>query len=372
MSALALAWPAAPGGGPSAFLCDEFLAPRERSPRGPIEPACVEITTRLDRALEARESRLPDLALCFEESARSASLLGRLIDARRLYRASIALLAASFERNGDLTALALALRAALGLGRIEGSLGHDDEALFLFEKLAALPLGGSFEAGPLVVTPARWAEVRAFAPLLGPKLAAEAIAAALETLITGARYDVALAVARVRDTNASPALDAFRREATATALGRMGLFGEALVFLASAIAREPLPTRPIFEQKRAEVLAASGQLDAARARSSFVVEALEDRFRASPASLDDLALAARALRLLSMLGQVPAAFAVRAFELAGLLGDVPLEAELALRVVASDAPRGMRERAANVAVSLVGHHAPSFAALRDRLCSISA
>ncbi|MDI1447410.1 hypothetical protein [Polyangium sp. 6x1] len=372
MSAIALAWPAAPGGRSSAFLCDEFLTPREKSPRGPIEPACEEIAARLDHALEARESRLPDLALCFEACARIASLLGRPIDARRLYLASIARLASSFDRNGDLAALALALRAVLGLARIEAALGHDDEALFLFEKLAALPLGGSLEAGPLVVTPARFAEVSAFAPLLGPKLSAEAIAAALETLIAAARYDVALAVARVRDENDPPALDAFRREATATALCRMGLFGEALVFLASAVAREPLSTRPIFEQKRAEALAASGQLDAARARASFVVEGLDERLRASPASLDDLALAARALRVLGMLGQVPGAFAARAFELAGLVGDVPLEAELALRVVGSDAPRATRERAANVAVSLVGHHAPSFAALRDRLCSIAA
>ena len=348
------------------------MAPRERSPRGPLEPTCAWIAARLDRALEAREERLPDLAFCFEEAARVASLTGRPLDARRLLERSITLLAAAADRNGDRTALALALRAVLGLGRIDAALVHDDEALFTFERLAALPLGGSLEVGPLVVSPARWAELAALAPLLGPKLAAEAIAGALETLINAARYDVALAVARVKGTNDPPTLDALRREATASALCRMGLFGEALVFLASAIAREPAPTRPIFEQKRAEALAASGQTGAAKARSTFVVEALEERFHSAPASLDDLTLAARALRLLGLLGDVPAAFAVRAFELAGLIGDVPLEAELALRVVGSDAPRGQRERAANVAVSLASDHAPSFPALRDRLCSIAA
>lgn len=372
MSAIALAWPAdSDSDGSQSFLCDEFMTAQRRSPRGALEPACAHVAARLDRALEAKEDRAAHLALCFEEAASIASLARRPLDARRLYETSIRLLAGA-DRRGDPAALALALRAVLGLGKIEAALGRFDEGLFHFEKLAALPLGGSLEAGPLVVTSARWAEIADFAPLLGPKLAADAIAAALEALITAGRYDVALAVARVKGKDDPAALDAFRREATASALCRMGLFGEALVFLASAIPRAPAPTRPIFEQKRAEALAASGQLAAAEARSTFVVEALEERFRVSPASLDDLAIGARALRLLARLGEVPAAFAVRAFELAGLLGDAPLEAELALRVVESDAPRAVRERAANVAVSLASADAPSLPALRDRLCSIAA
>ncbi len=370
MSAIALVWPSPLGGEVSSFLCDEFMSPRERSPRGPLEASCMEVAARLDRAVASKETRLPEIALSFEEAARIALRLGRTDDAGRLYHASIELLASFADRNADPGALALALRAVLGLGRVDCELGRFDEALFTFEKLAALPLGGSVEEGALIVTPDRWAEVHVFAPLLGGRLAAEAIAAALETLIHAGRFDVALAVARVRDAHDPPALDAFRREATASALCRMGLFGEALVFLASAIAREPAPTRPIFEQKRAEALAASGQLDAARARSSFVVEALDERFHRVPASLDDLVLAARALRLLAKLGAVPSTFATRAFDRARLAGDVPLEAELALRVIASDAPRETRERAAEAAFP--ERHAPSFAALRDRLCSIAA
>jgi hypothetical protein len=151
-----------------------------------------------------------------------------------------------------------------------------------------------------------------------------------------------------------------------------------------------LPTRPVFEQKRAEALAASGQTQAAAARALFVAEALASRWQEAPASLDELALAARVARLLSLLGHTESgALAVIALPHARAVGDAPIEAELALRVVESDAPREARAKAADVLSSIAlssGHRigawrvepagadeprAPSYPRLRDRLSSLT-
>jgi hypothetical protein len=139
----------------------------------------------------------------------------------------------------------------------------------------------------------------------------------------------------------------------------MGLSGEALVFLSSAVARETPARRPIFEQKRAEALAAFGQTEAARARALAVSEELLSRFDAAKPSLDDLCLAARAARLLALLsdpGAIP--IALRALLLSREVGDVPLEADLALSVVegrAQGAPRA-QAMASLCAIALESGH----------------
>jgi len=393
MSAIATNVLAPPCGGASPFLRDELLSPRGRSPRRPLEPWCQEIVARLERD----EARPAMLALCFDEAARIALSLERPADARRLHAAAVSALVARAEEGGrGASALALALHASLSRANVDAALGDIDGALFAFERIAALPLGGSFEDGPLVVTQSRFVDIAAFASQWPGTLYAEAIVCALDALILARRLDVALSVARARSPHESPAFVALRREATATALSRMGLFDEALVFLASAVAREPLSTRPIFEQKRAEALAAAGKVDAAAARASLVLDMLDERFRCAPASLDDLALAARASRLLTMLGwELPAALCVRAFDRAAASGDVPLEAEFALTVVSSGAPRTDRERAAEALTRLAGEsgyriagtgerprgcfeaarpevRAPSYLGLRDRLLALSA
>lgn len=359
MTAIAVAEAAPDPGVVSPFLCDDFSSPRERAPRGPLEPWCATLARRLGRACADTSANLGEISALFDQAARIAALLDRHDLAVRLRRAAIAFLCAAAERGGGPAALWLALFQVLALGRIERTSGRIDEALFTFERLAALPLGGSIEEGPLAIGPERFAELEAFAPDLPRALAAAAIIEALEALLQSERYDLALAVAQACDRDEAPTLPAFRREATATALCRMGLAGEALVFLASAVARETPARRPIFEQKRAEALAAFGQTEAARARALAVSEGLLERFDAGKPSLDDLFLAARTARLLVGLadpGAIP--LALRALLLAREAGDVPLEAELALCVVeggAAGAPRA-QAMASLCAIALESGH----------------
>lgn len=382
MSAIAMALPAHFAGFASPYLSHELMAARERAPRGPLEPWCARTKAKLDRALAADSGAdVSDLAHCFAETSKIALLLGRPRDA-----SSLAAAAVSFLSGKGPAAEGLALWAILEMGRAERAEGHFDEALLRFERLAALPLGGFIEEGPFSFGPADVPSLRDFAPSLLPRLADAAIAEAIETLLLAERHDVALAVAKARGPADPPWLLAFRREATATSLGAMGLIAEALVFLASAAAREPAVTRPIFEQKRAEALAASGQLDAARARSVFVAEGLSARWDERPATLDELVIAARACRLLSMLGHDESGkLAARARPLARALGDVPLEAELSLRVLENEGPSEARAGAL-LSLSCIavesGHplaalpgaplcRAPSYPALCDRLLSVA-
>jgi len=359
MTAIAVAEATPDPGVSPTFLCDEFLSPRERRPRGPLEPWCATLARRLGRARANTSANLCEISALFDEAARIAALLDRNDQAQRLRRAAIAFLASAAERGGDPAALELALFQTLALGRVERASGRIDDALFTFERLAALPLGGSIEEGPLAIGPRRFAELTSLSPDLPRALSTAAIIEALETLIQCERYDVALSVAQARAPGEDPALGAFRREATATALCRMDLPGEALVFLASAVAREAPPRRPVFEQKRAEALAAFGQTEPARARALTLGEGLLSRLDAEKPSVDDLLLAARAARLLSLLSDPSAApLALRALLLSREKGDVPLEAELALHVVeggATGAPRA-RAMASLCAIALESGH----------------
>jgi len=371
MSALVVAISAPSlGDAASPFLSDEFMTAWERSARAPLEAWSEDVHRRLLLALERPRPDIVDYAFAFDAAARIAVELGALGDASRLRRASLRLLTTSREPR----AFSLALSASLSLGLIERADGHYDDALYRFERLAALPLGGSFEEGPLVVTPALFASLARFAPSFPARLASVALAEALDTLIKSGRYELALAVAKIRDPRDPAWLDSVRREATATALSRMGLFREALVFLASAVAREPLATRPLFEQKRVETLAAAGQIEGAADRAAYVAETLSSRFREAPASLDELFLACRVCRSFSLLGQTDASasFAGAALPFAEALGDVPLAIELASRVAVGVAPRGVNERAERILASFpLSREAPSFSQLRDRLLSLA-
>jgi hypothetical protein len=359
MLAIAVAEAAPDPGVSPTFLCDDFLSPRERGPRGPLEPWCATLARRLGCARADTGAHLGEISSLFDEAAHIAALLDRNDQAGRLRRAAIAFLAAAAERGGGPAALWLALFQTLALGRVEHTSGRIDDALFTFERLAALPLGGSVEQGPLAIGPRRFDELASFSPDLPRALSAAAIIEALEVLLQCERYDVVLSVAQAREPGEDPALCAFRREATAAALCRMDLPGEALVFLASAVAREAPSRRPIFEQKRAEALAAFGQTEAAHARALTVGEKLLSRLDAEKPSLDDLRLAARVSRLLSLLSDPFAiSIALRARSVAREKGDVPLEAELALHVVeagATGAPRA-QAMASLCAIALESGH----------------
>ena len=358
----------------------EFMTAWDRSPRGPLDPWCARLLSRLARMEEAKTQGPIDLvavADCYREAQSIALLLGRSKEAAEISLEIITRLTSSSPQIAS-----LALWAAMGLGRALRAEGFVDDALELFERLAALPMGGTLEIGPLLVTKPLVDSIRGFAPGLFSRLQAVAIMEAMETLITAGRYDIALALAKTRLAEAPTFFDAFRHEALTTSLGALGLLEEALVFLSSAIAREPLRTRPVFEQKRAEVLFASGQIEEARGCSLLVAESLLSRWETGPSTLDDLVLASRVCRLLSRLGhETSSKLAARARPFARLLGDIPLEAEFALRVVENDGPREDHQSAL-LSLSRItvesGHplvvlpgvtlgRCPSFLALRERL-----
>jgi len=375
MSAIALAIAAPLSGAGSPLLSDEFMVLWDRAPRGPLEPKAARAAEELDRALARDKTDFGEIARPFDDAVEVALALGHTAEARALCRKAVDWLARAYPASNG--GAALALSTALKLGRVDRAEGRYDDALYLFERLAALPLGGSFEEGALSVGPAEFEAIGRRAPSLARRLSSAALAEALETLIRARRFDVALSVAKVRAPGDPAWLDAARREATATALCRMGLFGEALVFLSAAVAREPLGTRPIFEQKRAEALGASGQTPAAEARALFLAEALGARFREGPASLEDLVLCARTARLLAFLGHEESGrLACAALPHARALGDAPLAAELALRVVGGAGAKEERRAASEVLseaiFSACEPAAPSYAGLRDKLLSLAA
>ena len=383
----------------SRYLCDEYLTAPHFPPRGPLEPWCASVSDHLQEAIRDRQAHIDEIADGFEQAAEIALLLGRLGEAKKLRYAAIAFFVGEAERGAGIFATLPALWTSLGLARIDRALGRYDDALFLFEKLASLGLGGSLDDGLLLVTPEHFSEIESAFPESSARLRSVAIAEALETLIHAGRYDLALTAARVRSENDPAWLDAFRHETTATALSRLGLLNETLVFLASATALHPPHTRLVFEQKRAETLAAVGKLDDAAVRVSALGLQLETHWKQCTPALPDVALAARVSLLLTSLGHhaqsTRLASAARLH--ARALGDVPLEAELALRVVESDAPSDMRADAADALTRIVlgtGYaitllhggvrlfevamppanepRAPTYPALRDRLYSIAA
>lgn len=277
-----------------------------------------------------------------------ALLLHRPSEARTLGMHALGLLCDPSHESLESTTLAL--WTALSIGRAARAEGHLDEALEIFERLAALTLGGSFELGPLAISPELASRLQREDKTLFLRLSAGALAEAMETLIARREHTIALSIARMRLPSAPYWFDTFRYEAIATSLGALSMADEALVFLSSAIAREPEQTRLVLEQKRAEMLQLSGQTDAARGRSLAVAEALIARWDGGAATLDDLVIAARASRLLSRLGhEASSKLAARARPFARLLGDIPLEAELSLRVVENE---GEREAHASALLSL--------------------
>lgn len=333
----------------SPYLYDEYLTAPHFPPRGPLEPWCASVSDHLQEAIRDRHGHLDAIAEGFEQAAEIALLLGRLGEAKKLRLSAIAYFTTEAGGISGTFAILPALWMLLGLARIERALGRHDEALLHFERLASLGLGGSLADGPLVVALEQVVELQSRFPESLARLRAVATAESLETLIHAGRYDLAITAARARRGEDPTWLGAFRCETIATALGRLGLIRETLVYLASVITQRPEYPRLAFEQKRAEALATDGRFEEAIGRLLFISESLEQQWAREPATLNEVALAARTSLLLSILGRhtTSARLAARAREFARELGDVPLEAELALRVVESDAPSEVRADAAD-------------------------
>lgn len=401
----------------SPYLCDDYLTAPHFPPRGPLEPWCASVSDHLQEAIRDRHAHIDEIADGFEQAAEIALLLGRLGEAKKLRLAAIAYFmsdactgdwsegrpwrpdAPNVQPGSGTFATMPALWMLLGLARIDRALGRYDEALFTFERIVALGSGGSLDDGPLVLTAAQIEEMETSCPESAARLRYVAIAEALETLIRAGRYDLAITAARARRIDDPPWLGAFRCETIATALGHLGLVRETIVYLASVIAQRPEYPRLAFEQKRAEALASDGRFEEAAARLAFIAKTLEQQWTTQPATLSDVALAARTSLLASILGRhaESARLAARAREFARELGDVPLEAELAMRVVESDAPSDVRADAADALTHILlatGYaitlprggvrpfeaamppanepRAPTYPSLRDRLYAIAA
>jgi hypothetical protein len=383
----------------SPYLCDDYLTAPHFPPRGPLEPWCASVSDHLQEAIRDKPAHLDEIADGFEQAAEIAVLLGRLGEAKKLRLAAIAYFAAELQCGAGSFAALPGLWMLLGLARIERALGHYDDALLVFEYLACLGVGGSLEEGPLVLTSEQIAEIELKFPDSSARLRCVAIAEALETLIRAGRYDLAITAARARRPDDPHWLGAFRCETIATALGRLGLVRETIVYLASVISQRPEYPRLAFEQKRAEALATDGRFEEAAVRLGFIAETLEKQWLTTPATLNEVALAARTSLLASILGRhaESARLAARAREFARELGDVPLEAELALRVMESDAPSAVRADAADALTHILlatGYaitlprggvrlfeaamppanepRAPTYPSLRDRLYAIAA
>jgi tetratricopeptide (TPR) repeat protein len=383
----------------SPYLCDEYLTALHFPPRGPLEPWCASVSDHLQEAIQDRHAHIDEIAGGFEQAAEIALLLGRLGEAKKLRLAAIGYFMTEVDADSGTFAIMPALWMALGLARIERALGHYDDALFAFECIASLGLGGSLDDGPLILSPTQVSEMESNFPESSARLRSVAIAEALETLVRAGHYDLAITAARARRADDPTWLGAFRCETIATALGRLGLVRETIVYLASVIAQRPEYPRLAFEQKRAEALAADGRFEEASACLAFIVETFDKQWTTTPPTLSDVALAARTSLLLSILGRhaESACLAARAREFARELGDVPLEAELALRVMESDAPSDVRADAADALTHILlatGYaitlprggarlfeaamppanepRAPTYPLLRDRLYAIAA
>lgn len=383
----------------SPYLCDDYLTAPHFPPRGPLEPWCATISDHLQEAIRDRHAHIDDIADGFEQAAEIALLLGRLGEAKKLRLSAIAYFLTELQEGAGAFATMPALWMLLGFARIERALGHYDDALLIFERLAALGMGGCLEEGPLVLTSEQIAEIESRFPDSSARLRSVAIAEALETLIRAGQFDLAISAARARRSDDPTWLAAFRCETIATALGRMGLLRETIVYLASVIAQRPEYPLLAFEQKRAEALASDGRFEEAALRLEFISDSLEKQWEKAPATLGDVALAARTSLLCSILGRQKesAHLAARAREFARELGDVPLEAELALRVMESDAPSEIRSDAADALTHILlatGYaitlprggvrpfeaamppanepRAPTYPLLRDRLFAIAA
>ncbi len=383
----------------SPYLCDEYLTAPHVSPRGPLEPWCAGISDHLSDVIRDGRTRLEAIANGFDQAAEIALLLGRLGEAKKLRQTALAYFAAETLSESGSFAILAALRMLLGLGRMERAMGRFDEALFVFDRLASSAMVESFEIGPLVLSAKQLADVESQFSEAFATIRVTATAEVLETLIRAGRYDLAITAARMRSVDDPIWLAAFRSETIATALGRMGLVRESIVYLASIITQRPEYPRLSFEQKRAEALATDGRFDEAHARLELIAESLEEQWTHVRPTLGDVALSARTSLLLSILGghAKSARLASRAREFARELGDVPLEAELALRVMESDAPRDVRADAADALTHILlatGYaltiprggvclfeaamapanepRAPTYPALRDRLYAIAA
>ncbi|HVK69090.1 MAG TPA: hypothetical protein VM694_31750 [Polyangium sp.] len=327
------------------FITDEPLAPYDRHVRRELASWSAEALQRLETAPEDPMERAAALAHAHQDAALIASYLGRPNEARLICHAGLDCVAEQAEASGDASVLLLGFGPLVELSRLDARLGRTDEALGVLERLSGLLRGQGLVFGALTISPATWARIGPGEGGAEGALASMVAIETLRTLLGSGRHEAALEIARSQaPAPADPVLEAMRREAYLVSLCRLGR-GERLG-VADLEDRPPDRVRLRGPERGHEqrLLAAFGDPLRAHAIAEECVRRVEARLAAGPATLFDLAIAARVSRLLATLGDPLAAELCRTtLPAATSLGDVPLTAELALRILATD--RRPEERA---------------------------
>jgi tetratricopeptide (TPR) repeat protein len=321
------------------IVFDDLLTVRARVVRWELCSWCAIIANMLGRAVLDAEQKLEAVAGAFHEATQVACHLGRYDDALALSHAGLRFFVDVAERRGDASAVVRAISALVDIGRVERARGRTEEALLHFGRVRSLALGVEIMAGPVSITRSQWEAAMACDPVAARWAAADAAAETLVTLLAANRDEEVLSLAQHarRATCDPPELAWTRREAALLALCRVGRVDEALALASRATVEASEADRPLFELRRAEVLAAAGEMPRAKRLVESVAAMLERKWQMTPAALDDVRVAASATKLCVALGDpIAADFCWSALAEALAIGDVPLEADLLVRIVETD------------------------------------
>ena len=347
------------------FISDEFSSLQGRFVRWELGAWCSAITQAVPRAQTLNEGRLGAIASCFRETILVAEQLERYDEARSVAESAIRYFSTIASRARRADAVAHAVFALIWLGRTERLAGRTDEALLHLGRVRSLGFGAEIATGPLRVTRAQWDSVIALEAEMARVVAFDSAVELFSTLLEAGQFEevVSLALVARKGPNDPPALENIRKEAALSALCRLGCPDEALSLASrySMEAREP--DKMVFELRRAEVLACFGELPRARRMLESVCTVLEQRWRAHPACVEEIWIAARATRVYSLISEaLSIEFHWTALAEALFVGDVPLAVELLVRISKHEWDEERREDAAELlrAVGLgSGYRLPS-------------
>jgi len=327
------------------FISDEPLSPYDRHVRRELGSWSSDIARALACPPEEPTERAAETVRAFQETALVAAYLDRPDEARLILNVALDFVAHEAAPPGHAEARLLGFGPLIELARLDARIGRPDESLHVLERIGGLLRGGNLAFGALDITPPEWKALTERDASLESNLAG---AVAIETLrahLAAGRYRATIEAALAPGA-ADPVVETMQREALIVAWCRTGRGEDALVAAAQWAAEEHPIRRAIFEIRHAEALAAFGDPVRAHAVAEEAAGRVEQRMLSGPATLFDLAIAARATRLLAGLGDPLATELCRAaLPAAAAVGDVPLHAELALRIVETDAREDARAEA---------------------------
>jgi len=317
------------------FVSNEFSSLQGRFVRWELGAWCAAIGQALPRAEGLNEGRLGAIASCFRETILVAEQLERYDDARLLAESAIAYFSVIAAKHHRADAVAHAASALVWLGRTERLAGRTDESLLHLGRVRSLGFGAEISVGPLRVKRAQWDSVIALEAEMARVVAFDAAVELFSTLLEAEQFEevVSLALVARRGPNDPPILENIRKEAALSALCHLGCPDEALSLAARYTMEAREGDKLVFELRRAEVLACFGELPRARRMLESVCTVLEQRWRAYPASIEEIWIAARATRVYSLISEaLSIEFHWTTLAEALVVGDIPLAIELLVRI----------------------------------------